>query len=214
MPGAESVTMLFSEWVETSPSPGKASISRRPFGSPAVTPYLTMRAAVRWETPMPSPSRMMMFFASPSSLSPESPTTWTVDSTEADPVASVKVAVSLCRPGLPKAWARTLNPPQPAWLMPSVVLVFWAPEVKATGLPSTDRVAAKGPVPAPSTRMSKRCPSRRRAPLGGTRATLVGAANAGRQTSAANNAAAVREMRKCTLMGPFLLRTSIGFRWT
>ena len=100
MPGAESVMMLLSEWVETRPRPGNASISRRPLGSPAVTPYFTMRAAVRWTTPMPSPSRMMTFLASPPSRSPETPSTCTVDSTETVPVASEKVAVSRCRPGL------------------------------------------------------------------------------------------------------------------
>ncbi len=163
---------------------------------------------------MPSPSRRMMFLASAALWSPVSPITWTVEATDTDPVASAKVAVSWCRPGFLKAWARTLNPPHcapeaSAGLIPSVVLVFWTPEVKATGTPSTDRVAVKGPAPSPSTRMSKRCPSRKRAPLGGTSVTLVGAASAGSESSATSRPRTAREFREFQLMGPFLLPTSL-----
>jgi hypothetical protein len=62
MPGAESVTMELSEAVMTMPVTGKVSMASGAFALPRVTPLATMRAAVRCDAPMPSPSMMMMFF--------------------------------------------------------------------------------------------------------------------------------------------------------
>ena len=157
MPGAESVTMLSREWVVTRPVPGNSSMARKPLGCPAVTPYFTRRAAVRWATPMPSPSMITTFLTSP--LSPKPPPTrtiWIVDDVVCVPVASVKLALRTCEPGEVRENPRRLNPPYPALVIPSVVLVFCAPEVKVKGTPSRARVAEKGPAPLPSTRRSKR----------------------------------------------------------
>ena len=92
---------------------------------------------------MPSPSKMMMFLAAPPERPcscPPSPCTSTVDDAETVPVASLKLAVSVCRPGFLRANPGTLKPPHwPAaslTLMPSVSTVFCAPEVNATGSPS------------------------------------------------------------------------------
>jgi hypothetical protein len=52
---------------------------------------------------MPSPSMMMTFLVRRPWSSSPSPSASTVDETVAVPVASVKVAVSVCRPGAWKA---------------------------------------------------------------------------------------------------------------
>ncbi len=57
--------MLLSEWVVTAPVPGIRSMASQPFGFPAVTPWPTMRAAVRWAIPMPSPRKKMTFLTLP-----------------------------------------------------------------------------------------------------------------------------------------------------
>src|SRR5262249_61799406 len=73
-------------------------------------------------------------------------------------------------------YPRRLNPPQPGELMPSVDVVFWAPEVNARATPSILIVAENGPVPRPSTRRSNLWPAKNRAPSGGVTDTLVGSA--------------------------------------
>src|ERR1043166_9213614 len=47
----------------TNPVKGNVSIARRLLALPCWTPFNMMRAAVRCEMPLPSPSRMMMFLA-------------------------------------------------------------------------------------------------------------------------------------------------------
>ncbi len=191
--------MVFREWVLTRPRPGKPSISRCPRGSPPATPNFTSRAAVRCATPMPSPRKMITFLTgAPRALPlPRVPTTWMWVVTVTLPVESAKVAPRTCRPGLRMAWPRRLKPPQPGVLIPSVVELFCSPEVNEAGFPSMVRVAEKGPVPLPSTRMSKRWPSRKRAPSGGTRVTLEGAATA--TPAAARRSPAAREEAKRTV---------------
>ena len=63
MPGAESVTIEFSDAVVTMPVTGKRSIASGALTLPCCAPFFMRRAAVRWAMPMPSPSRMMTFFA-------------------------------------------------------------------------------------------------------------------------------------------------------
>ncbi len=63
MPGDESVIAAFSDDVMTMPVTSSVSIARRPRALPLWRPRETIRAAVRCATPMPSPSRKMMFCA-------------------------------------------------------------------------------------------------------------------------------------------------------
>jgi hypothetical protein len=118
MPGAESVTMLFSEWVWMRATPGMVSIASWPLGVPAVTPLPTMRAAVRCAAPIPSPRKMMTFLMPRSRSRPHQPwrpwsssqpssspvdSTVTTEVTVADcPEPSLNVALRWYRPGLLK----------------------------------------------------------------------------------------------------------------
>jgi len=112
--------MLLSERVVTSSTPGIRSMASQPFGFPPVTPFPTMRAAVRCEAPMPSPRKKITFLMprprpSPSHRrsSSRSPTSTISNElrTVVVPVASVKVASSVWTPGRRRLNPRTLNPP-------------------------------------------------------------------------------------------------------
>ncbi len=63
MPGDESVTKALSDEVITSPVTSSVSIARGVSALPSRMPRETMRAAVRWAAPMPSPRKKMMFLA-------------------------------------------------------------------------------------------------------------------------------------------------------
>jgi hypothetical protein len=63
IPGEESVMRELSDEVITRPVTSSVSIARCPAAFPLTTPRETIRAAVRWAAPIPSPSSRMMFLA-------------------------------------------------------------------------------------------------------------------------------------------------------
>ena len=173
-----------------------------------------MRAAVRCAAPMPSPSRMMMFFAgrpclvsATTSKLPVAVATW--------PSLCVALIFSRCTPGLFNEYAR--NDTTAAFtslgrLRPVVTtLVVAGAGLSAT--PSTANSKLASVVPASSRTVacrSKRCPGRKRAIVGGFGLLLANSSLGGVKRETDGAASTTPVSRPSTAANKTSLRTGIG----